>query len=80
MRPQIPSRVALPPVSGGLTMQSPEWSIHLNAFVVMPYTIASCNMAFSRALSEMCGAGNFLSVYSTGNLTVYQALRAHKVW
>jgi hypothetical protein len=28
--------------------------------------------------NELCGAGNFLSIYNTGNLTVYQAPAAQK--
>ncbi|PQE05183.1 WSC domain-containing protein [Rutstroemia sp. NJR-2017a BBW] len=34
---------------------------------------ASCNMPCSGNSTEMCGAGNILSIYSKGNFTVYKA-------
>ncbi|KAM3082414.1 hypothetical protein ACMFMF_002078 [Clarireedia jacksonii] len=33
----------------------------------------SCNMPCSGNSSEMCGAGNILSIYSKGNFTIYKA-------
>ncbi len=39
---------------------------------------SGCSMACPGNNDELCGAGNFLSVYNTGNLTVYQAPAAQK--
>ena len=39
---------------------------------------SDCNMACAGNSAEMCGAGNRLSVYNTGNLTVYQPPAAQK--
>ncbi|KAH8816323.1 putative fungistatic metabolite [Xylogone sp. PMI_703] len=39
---------------------------------------SKCNMPCAGASSEMCGAGDILSIYYTGNLTVYQPPAAQK--
>ncbi|RDW66140.1 E set [Coleophoma cylindrospora] len=38
-----------------------------------PAAESQCNVACAGNANEDCGAGNILSVYNTGNLTVYQA-------
>lgn len=39
---------------------------------------SKCNMACSGNAKEMCGAGDILSIYNTGNLTVFQPPAAQK--
>ena len=43
-----------------------------------PAATSSCNVACPGNNKELCGAGNFLSIYNTGTLTVYQAQTAQK--
>jgi hypothetical protein len=43
-----------------------------------PTAATNCNMACTGNANELCGAGNYLSVYNVGNLTAYQAPTAQK--
>jgi hypothetical protein len=43
-----------------------------------PAAQTSCNMACPGNAAETCGAGNFLDIYHTGNLTAYKAPTAQK--
>jgi hypothetical protein len=47
-----------------------DTSLHNGA---TPASDSQCNMACQGNSQETCGAGNILSVYHTGNLTVYQS-------
>jgi len=43
-----------------------------------PAATTNCNMACPGNANELCGAGNYLSVYNIGNLTAFQAPTAQK--
>jgi hypothetical protein len=65
-------------ISAGYTVAGLEYSSqcfcdnYLNNGAA-PTDASKCNMACAGNPNEICGAGDILSIYNTGNLTVYQA-------